>query len=86
MLRKFLITGGIAVVVWVVATIVFALSSWLRFDIPEWLGLSLYYAAWLVAPVALVVAIVGGIGSVVKSRFGLSVRQRVEKGIRNEGI
>ncbi len=70
MLRKFKITGGIAVVVWVVATIVFALSSWLGFDIPGWLGISLYYAAWLVAPVALVVAIVGGIGCVVKPRLG----------------
>jgi hypothetical protein len=70
MLRKFKITGGIAVVVWVVVNIVFALSSWWRFDIPEWLGLSLYYAAFYVAPAALLVAIIGSIVCIVKSRLG----------------
>ena len=69
-MRKFLITGGIAVVVWVVVNIVFALSSWVRFDIPAWLGFSLYVTSLYVAPAALVVAIVGSIGCVVKSRLG----------------
>ena len=58
-----------AVVVWGVVNIVFALSSG-RFDIPEWLGLSLYVAAFYVAPAAFVVAIVGSIVCVVKSRLG----------------
>ncbi len=68
--RKFLITGGIAVVVWVVVSIVFALSSWVRFGIPEWLGLSLYVTVFYAAPAVFVVAIIGSIVCAVKSRLG----------------
>ena len=64
-----MIIGGIAVVVWGVVNIVFALSSG-RFDIPEWLGLSLYVTAFYVAPAAFMVAIIGSIVCVVKSRLG----------------
>ncbi|MDP3879576.1 MAG: hypothetical protein Q8Q07_04615 [Dehalococcoidales bacterium] len=69
-MRKFLITGGIAVIVFAIVNIVFAFSSRLRFDIPEWLGVSLYLAAFYVAPIAFLIALIGSIVLVVKSRSG----------------
>lgn len=69
MLKKFFVTGGIAILVWGIVNAVFALSSE-QFDIPEWLGLSLYIAAFYVAPAAFIVAIIGSIVCVVKSRLG----------------
>jgi hypothetical protein len=65
---KFLITGGIAVVVFSVANIVLALPSWIGLDILEWLGLSLYVTAFYAAPTAFVVAVIGYIVCVVKAR------------------
>ncbi len=67
MLKKFLITGGIAIGVWVVVIIVFALSSRWRFDFPEWIAISLYVAAFYLAPVAFIVAIIGSIVCIVKA-------------------
>ena len=69
MLRKLLLTGSIAVVVWGVVNALFALASG-RFDIPEWLGHSLYIAAFYLAPAAFIVAIIGSIVFVIKSRLG----------------
>ncbi|MDP3878942.1 MAG: hypothetical protein Q8Q07_01380 [Dehalococcoidales bacterium] len=70
MKRGLKITGIAAVIVFVISNTVFALSSWLRFDIPEWLGFSLYFAAFYVAPAALLVTLIGYIACAVKSRSG----------------
>lgn len=69
MLRKFLLTGVIAVVVWSVINIVFRLAPG-RFDIPYWLGVSLYVTVAYLTPAALVVALIGSMVCVVKSRLG----------------
>jgi len=71
-MKRFLIIGSIAAGVWVVTFIVFAFSRWLGFDIhiPDWLGLPLYIIVELVAPAALVVAIIGSLVCAIKSELG----------------
>lgn len=68
MLNKFLFTGLVTVIVFVAINVVFSLTSAGWFDIPQWLGVSLYLCAFYLAPAASLVVIIGSIVCVIKSR------------------
>lgn len=68
MLNKFLLTAIVAVIFSVAVNVLFTLTSAGWFDIPQWLGISLYFSAFYLAPLAFLVGVIGSIVCVIKSR------------------
>jgi len=69
MLKFFLLTSLIAAIAFAIVNIVFALTS-RGFDIPDWLGVSLYIIVFYLAPIAFAVGFIGSMVWFIKSKIG----------------